>query len=150
MAAWNGPGLTISPKSPLSFATTYTVEVGDPAVDTDETPLAAFQASFTTVGIGLHVSALIPAPNVAGVSVQSPIAVIFDGPIDPASVSDAISLTPPVSGSIGVVTSPTTVRPPPSRLNRSRPLLLLVARAKTYWSSRRTRPWPPTRRTRCR
>ena len=42
----------------------------------------------------------------AGVSVQSPIAVIFDGPIDPASVSDAISLTPPVSGSVAVVTLP--------------------------------------------
>jgi len=48
--------------------------------------------------MGLRVSALIPAASVAGVSVRSPIAVIFDGPIDPSSIADAIHLTRPSAG----------------------------------------------------
>jgi hypothetical protein len=105
-AAWQGPVLIITPDQPLKFATEYSVRVGVPAVDTDGTPLAEFQTSFTTIGIGLDVDALIPAASVAGVSVHSPIAVVFDGPIDPNTISGAIGLTPPVSGTIKVMTLP--------------------------------------------
>jgi TolB protein len=105
-ASWNGTVLAITPDSPLLFSTTYDVKLGDPAVDTDGTPLSDFETTFTTVGIGLRASAVIPAPNVAGVSVLSPIAVVFDGPIDPASIKDAIRLTPPISGSIKTMTLP--------------------------------------------
>jgi hypothetical protein len=110
-ASWNGPTLSIVPNNPLTFATLYTIRVGDPAVDTDGTTLLPFEASFTTVGMGLKVTALVPSPNVAGVSVRSPIAVVFDGPIDPASIGDAIHLTPPVSGKVEVVTLPDDRRP---------------------------------------
>jgi hypothetical protein len=102
-ASWNGPTLVITPGQPLLFSTKYTVSIGDKAVDTDGTPLGSFQTSFTTVGIGLHITALIPSASVAGVSVRSPIAVVFDGPIDPASINGSIRLTPPVNGSIKVI-----------------------------------------------
>jgi hypothetical protein len=110
--SWNGQVLTIKPEKPLAYGTTYTVKIGDPAVDTDGTPLAGFVTTFRTVGIGLLVTSLVPAPNVAGVSVRSQVAVIFDGPIDPASISGAIRLTPPVSGSIKAVTLPNDRTPP--------------------------------------
>jgi len=103
---WNGPVLTITPNRPLSFSTTYYVKIGDQAVDTDATRLAPYTTNFKTVDMGLRVSALIPTPNVAGVSVRTPIAVFFDGPIDPASVSGAIRLTPPVRGTTKAITLP--------------------------------------------
>ena len=61
--------------------------------------------------MGLRVNALMPSPNVSGVSVRSPIAVVFDGPIDPATINDAIKLTPPVSGSIAAVSLPDDSQP---------------------------------------
>jgi hypothetical protein len=105
-STWNGPILTITPNYPLSFSTIYSVKIGDQAVDTDGTRLAPYTTTFKTVEMGLRVSALVPAPNVAGVSVRTPIAVFFDGPIDASSVSGAIHLTPPVSGTTSVVTLP--------------------------------------------
>ena len=110
-ATWNGPTLSIVPNNPLAFSTTYTISLGDPAVDTDGTLLSPYVTTFTTIGMGLRVNALIPAAGVAGVSVLSPIAVIFDGPIDPSSITDAIHLTPPVSGQIEVVTLPDDRQP---------------------------------------
>jgi hypothetical protein len=101
--SWTGAVLTVAPASQLAFGTVYQVSVGDPAVDTDGTHIADWTTSFTTVGMGLKATALIPAPNVAGVNVRSPIAVVFDGPLDAASVGGAIKLTPPVSGSTRVV-----------------------------------------------
>jgi hypothetical protein len=111
---WNGPVLTIQPDRPLAYGTTYTIKIGDPAVDTDGTRLDAFVSTFKTVGIGLLVTSLIPAPNVAGVSPRSPIAVIFDAPIDPGTISGAIKLTPPVPGSAQVVSLPDDRTPPAS------------------------------------
>lgn len=110
-ASWNGPTLSIVPNNPLSFSTTYTIRLGGPAVDTDGTLLPPYETTFTTIGMGLRANALIPAAGVAGVSVLSPIAVIFDGPIDPSSIADAILLTPPVSGQIEVVTLPDDRQP---------------------------------------
>jgi hypothetical protein len=104
--SWNGEVLTLTPSSPLQFGTEYKVTIGDPAVDTDGTRLPEYVATFTTVGIGLRVTDLIPAPNAAGVSVHRQIAVVFDGPIDPDSISGAIRITPPVSGSTKVVALP--------------------------------------------
>jgi len=110
-ATWNGPTLSIVPNNPLAFSTTYTIKLGDPAVDTDGTRLSPFVSTFTTVGMGLRVSSLIPAPNVAGVSVRSPIAVVLDGPIDASSIDSAIHLTPPVSGKTEVITRPDDRQP---------------------------------------
>jgi hypothetical protein len=105
-ASWKGPVLTIVPNNPLSFSTTYQIRISGQAVDTDGTHLDPFTTSFSTVNMGLRVTSLIPSPNVAGVSVLTPIAVAYDWSIDPASVADAITLTPPVSGKTAVVSLP--------------------------------------------
>ena len=69
----------------MQYGTKYTLTIGDPAVDTDGTRLLQdYVTTFTTVSIGLRATALIPASKVAGVSIHSQIAVIFDGPLDPA------------------------------------------------------------------
>jgi Tol biopolymer transport system component len=98
-ASWNGPVLTLNPTKSLEYATTYTVTIGAPAVDTDGTQLAAYSMSFKTASVGLRATGLIPAPNVAGVNIHSQIAVTFDGPLDPSSISGAFKITPSVSGS---------------------------------------------------
>lgn len=98
-ASWNGPVLTLNPTKPMEYGTTYAVKIGDPAVDTDGTKIAPYTTSFNTASVGLRATGLIPAPNVAGVSIRSQIAVMFDGPIDPGTISGAFKITPPVSGS---------------------------------------------------
>ena len=105
-ASWNGAVLSLVPIRPLQYGITYTITVGDPAVDTDGTKLLAYVTTFQTVDMGLRVTALIPSPNVAGVNIRSKIAVIFDGQIDPASIAGAIKMTPPVSGSIKAIALP--------------------------------------------
>jgi hypothetical protein len=102
-ASWNGPVLTLDPTSSMNYGTVYTVAIGDPALDTDGTGLPPYSASFTTVAIGLQVTALIPTPNVNGVSIHSQIAVAFDTPIDPASIAGAITVSPAVPGSTKAV-----------------------------------------------
>ena len=110
-ASWNGAVLSIVPTRPLQYGTAYTIKVGDPAVDTDGTKLTAYVTNFTTVDMGLRVAALIPSPGVAGVSIRSQIAVVFDGPIDQASIGGAIKMTPPVSGSIKAIALPDDRKP---------------------------------------
>jgi WD40 repeat protein len=105
-ASWNGAVLSIVPIRPLHYGTDYTITVGDPAVDTDGTKLTSYSITFRTVDMGLRVTQLIPVPGVAGVNIRSQIAVVFDGPIDQASISGAIKLTPPVSGSTKAVALP--------------------------------------------
>ena len=99
-ASWNGTVLTLDPTKSMEHGTTYTVRIGDPAVDTDGTKLPPYVASFKTVDVGLRIASVTPAANSAGVSIHSRIAVTYDGPIDPGSIDGAIKLTPPVSGSI--------------------------------------------------
>jgi hypothetical protein len=113
-ASWNGTTVTIKPVRPLQFGTEYTVRVGDPAVDTDGSKLSTFTATFQTIGQGLRVTALIPSPNVAGVSVRSQIAVVFDGFIDPASINGVFTFTPPVSGSTATLTLSDDQAPSPT------------------------------------
>ncbi|HEX7491739.1 MAG TPA: Ig-like domain-containing protein [Candidatus Limnocylindrales bacterium] len=102
-ASWKGPVLTLSPTKPLEYGTTYTIRIGDPAVDTDGSRIATYSATFKTASVGLRATGLIPSPNVAGVNIHSQIAVTFDGPIDPNSISGAFEITPPVAGSTKAV-----------------------------------------------
>ena len=101
--SWNGPVLTIAPTSAMAYGTTYTISIGDSAVDQDGSSLQQpFVTTFATVGNGLRATALIPSPNTDGISVNSQIAVVFDGSIDPTSIGGAITLNPAVSGSTTV------------------------------------------------
>ena len=110
-ASWNGNVLTLDPTTAMQYGTTYTVRIADPAVDTDGTKLLPYVSTFKTVDVGLRVSLAVPAANSAGVSIRSQIAVTYDGPIDPASIDGAISLTPPVSGSIKAISLPDDTNP---------------------------------------
>jgi hypothetical protein len=110
-ASWNLAVLSLAPIRPLQYGTSYTITVGDPAVDTDGTKLSPYVTNFKTVDMGLRVAALIPSPNVAGVNIRSKIAIVFDGPIDEASIAGAIQMTPPVSGSIKAISLPDDRQP---------------------------------------
>jgi Periplasmic component of the Tol biopolymer transport system len=110
--SWNEAVLTLTPSLPLASDTEYKLTIGDPAVDTDGSRLPDYTTSFRTLGIGLRVTARVPAADVAGVNVHSQIAVVFDGPIDPSSIDGAIKLTPPVSGSMKMVSLPDDRNPP--------------------------------------
>ncbi len=112
--AWSQKTLTLTFDGPLRFGTTYQIGISTAATDTDGTHLAApFAASFTTVAAGLSVVDTLPADGVAGSSVDGPIAVVFDRPIDPATVKDALTIVPPVAGTTSVVAVQSdTVRPP--------------------------------------
>jgi hypothetical protein len=110
--SWNEAVLTLTPSPPLVSGTEYKLTIGDPAVDTDGSLLPDYTTSFRTLDIGLRAKARVPAADVAGVSVHSQIAVVFDGSIDPSSVDGAIKLTPPVSGSTKVVSLRDDRNPP--------------------------------------
>jgi Bacterial Ig-like domain/WD40-like Beta Propeller Repeat len=111
-ATWQGAVLTLTPTKPLEYDTVYTIKLGAPAVDQDGSKLAAYVTSFRTIGIGLRALALYPTPNVyGGVSVQSKVAVVFDGPVDPASIANSIQLAPPVSGSVSLASLPDDSHP---------------------------------------
>ena len=115
--AWSGPVLTLAFDGPLQFGTTYAVTIETTAADTDGSRLLApFTTRFTTVVAGLRVRATAPANGVSGVSVRTPIVIVFDGTIDPASAADAIRITPPVAGETRIVPLPAdlTPRPEPS------------------------------------
>ena len=111
--SWSGPALTLA-FDPLLFGTTYTVTVDTTAADTDGSRLAApFTTRFTTVAAGLEVRDTLPADGAAGTSVRTPIAVVFDGPVDPETVDDALEITPPIDGDVSVVPLPDDTAPPP-------------------------------------
>ncbi|MBI2763381.1 MAG: Ig-like domain-containing protein [Chloroflexi bacterium] len=103
-AAWSGSVVTLSLGPGLVPGTVYTLTVASAAADTGGSRLRApYRQTFTTVGSGLNVTAVIPADGVAGIGVASPIAIRFDGPIDPSTAQSAIHVTPSVDGEVRVV-----------------------------------------------
>jgi hypothetical protein len=105
---WSGSTLVVTPADPLAPGTLYRLEVSDDAADTDGNRLASpVSVSFTTVSLGLGVTRLLPAAGSAGTPLASPIAVVFDAPIDADSVANSITLTPSVSGGISALPLPT-------------------------------------------
>ncbi|MFI5226490.1 MAG: Ig-like domain-containing protein [Candidatus Limnocylindrales bacterium] len=111
---WSEKMLTLTFDGPLRFGTTYQVGVSTAATDTDGTHLAApFAASFTTVAAGLSVVDTLPADGVSGSSVDGPIAVVFDRPIDPTTVKDALTIVPPVAGTTSVAAMQSDAARPP-------------------------------------
>lgn len=110
--SWSGPTLTLAFDASLLFGTTYTVTIGTGAADTDGSRLRRpFSTTFTTVEAALGVTRTVPADTVAGVDVRTPIAVLFDAPIDPELVEGSLSVTPPIEGGLRVVAVPSDERP---------------------------------------
>lgn len=109
--AWSGPVLVVTPARGLEFATTYTLTIGSAATDTDGTGLPPVDITFTTVSSSLVALSTVPAANVSGVSVRTPIAVVFDSPVDPDSIGAAFQITPPVAGDVRVLDLPDDTKP---------------------------------------
>jgi hypothetical protein len=102
---WSRERLTIAPISGWQPNRRYSLTIGVGAHDQAGTPLEhPFRLSFRTVAAGLTVETIVPADAVAGVSVTSPIALIFDQALDPETVSDdLLTIAPAVAGSLDVV-----------------------------------------------
>ena len=102
---WSGQLLEIVPTEPLQPETDYRVEIGGDAFDVSGVALdTPASLSFTTLAPGLDLSLLVPSDGTDGIAQTSPIAVFFDRPIDPDSLSDdVLTLTPAVAGSVELV-----------------------------------------------
>ena len=103
---WNRAVLEIVPTEPLESGEDYEVEVGADAADAAGVTLGEpIRLRFRTVTSDLSAVTLVPADGVDGVAPISPIAVVFDRPIDPASVDgDQLTIEPNVAGTLDVVT----------------------------------------------
>ena len=102
---WSGQLLEIVPTEPLRPEAEYRVEIGEDAFDVSGVALSGpFSLLFRTLAPGLDQSLLVPSDGTDGIAQTSPIAVFFDRPIDPDSLSDdVISLSPAVAGSTELV-----------------------------------------------
>ncbi|MEK6721540.1 MAG: Ig-like domain-containing protein [Chloroflexota bacterium] len=110
--SWSGETLTLTSVAPFRFGTTYSISIGGQAADTGGNRLGApFTSRFSTVRAGVAVKATVPADTVSGIGVRTPIAVIFDAPIDPATVGRALTIDPPIDGSLQVVALPSDLEP---------------------------------------
>ncbi|MGZ8562600.1 MAG: Ig-like domain-containing protein [Candidatus Limnocylindria bacterium] len=105
---WTRERLTIVPLAPLDPNRRYTLTIGVRALDQAGTPLAdPFTLTFDTVLSSLRADTLIPAAGVAGVAINSPIAIAFDRALDPGSVhDDLLSIDPAVAGSLDAIAAP--------------------------------------------
>jgi hypothetical protein len=103
---WSGTLLEIVPSRPLEAERDYEITIGARALDVSGVALASETTiGFRTVAPGLDAAVLVPADGSDGIAPTSPIAVIFDQPIDPESVTagDALTITPEVAGSLELV-----------------------------------------------
>ena len=102
---WSGQLLEIVPTAPLHPEADYTVEIGGDAFDVSGVALGGpFEISFRTLAPGLDLSLLVPSDGTDGIAPTSPIAVFFDRPIDPDTLSDEVlTVTPAVAGSVDLV-----------------------------------------------
>jgi Bacterial Ig-like domain/WD40-like Beta Propeller Repeat len=105
---WSGELLEIVPTEPLEPDREYEVLIGADAADYAGVTVAQpIHLAFRTIAPGLEAETLVPGDDVEGIAPTSPIAVIFDRPIDPASVDpDQLTITPDVAGTLEVVALP--------------------------------------------
>jgi hypothetical protein len=105
---WSRERLSIVPAEPWEANRRYALTIGTGARDQAGTPLEEpFRLSFRTVAAGLAVETVVPADGVAGISVGTAIALVFDQALDPESVDDELlTFTPAIAGSLDVVASP--------------------------------------------
>jgi Bacterial Ig-like domain/WD40-like Beta Propeller Repeat len=105
---WSGELLEIIPSQALRPDREYELLVDGGAADVAGVALGEpVTVRFRTIAPGVAIETLIPADEVDGISPMSPIAVVFDRPIDPESVDgDALTITPDVAGTLEVAGLP--------------------------------------------
>jgi hypothetical protein len=105
---WRGERLTVTPDEPLQPGRRYRLQISTDATDLGGTQLdMPLELSFVTARTDLEISQLVPADEVEGIAVTTPIAIVFDRPLDPASVDGGLlSIEPDVAGSLEVVDLP--------------------------------------------
>jgi len=105
---WSRERLTIVPAAPLLPNRRYTLTIGVGARDQAGTPLEQpFELTFRTVAATLDADAIMPADGVEGIAITTPIAIVFDRPLDPDTVGDdLLTMTPDIAGSLDAVTVP--------------------------------------------
>jgi hypothetical protein len=105
---WSGEVLEIAPDEPLAADVEYTVAVGADAADVAGVALEEeTRITFRTVAPGLAVESMVPADGVDGIAPRTAIALVFDRPIDPATVDpDLLAVEPEVAGTLEVVPLP--------------------------------------------
>jgi hypothetical protein len=108
---WSGERLEIDPVEPLEPRSEYRVSIGDTATDIAGVAIAeSVSVTFTTVASGLRAARVVPADGSGGISPHTPIAIVFDRPIDPDSVaSESLTVTPSVGGTLELVALPDQV-----------------------------------------
>ncbi|MEP6680231.1 MAG: Ig-like domain-containing protein [Chloroflexota bacterium] len=102
---WSGEALQIVPSQPLAPDQRYQITLRAGAADQAGTRLETiFNFAFTTLAAGPEAVGRVPADGVQGIGLGTQIAVFFDRPIDPNSVSsDLLTITPSVAGSLQAV-----------------------------------------------
>lgn len=105
---WAGERLTITPLAPLDPNRRYLLTIGTGALDQAGTPLeSAFRLSIRTVLSSLSAGTLVPGDGVAGVAIDTAVAIVFDRDLDPDSVhDDLLTIEPAVAGSLAAIVSP--------------------------------------------
>jgi hypothetical protein len=124
-ADWSRELLTLTPEVRLAEGVRYTLRLSQDARDSAGTPLEEpFVLSFQAVRSGLAATTVFPADGVEGISLNSPIALIFDRSLDPDTMDpELLSIEPDVDGSVTVEQAPGAagVRQPGERVLRFRP-----------------------------
>lgn len=120
-ATWSGEQLTLTPTAPFVEGSQYILRIGTSARDGTGTPLERpYRLIFRAARSGLEATALVPSDGIEGVAVTSPIAIVFDRALDPASLDDGdlLVLRPAVAGSLEVVAPPgaSGLRDPTARI----------------------------------
>jgi hypothetical protein len=102
---WSGDLLEIVPTEPLEPGRDYEVSIDADAADVAGVTVGEpIMLAFRTISPGLAAETLVPADGIDGVATTSPIAVVFDRPIDPATVTDGqLTISPEVAGTLEVV-----------------------------------------------
>lgn len=105
---WRGEHLTLEPDEPLQPGRRYRLEISTDATDLGGTQLdVPLELSFVTARTDLEVAQLVPDDAVEGIAVNTPIAILFDRPLDPDSVDGSLlTVVPDVAGSLEVVEPP--------------------------------------------
>lgn len=125
ISTWSGEQLTLTPVERLVEGTRYTVGLSQDARDSAGTPLEQpYSLSFRAVRSGLAATTEFPADGTEGISLNTPIGLVFDRDLDPDSLNpDRFTIEPNISGSLAAIVAPGAagMRGPGTRLLRFQP-----------------------------